>query len=124
MSSSDAGAKNTGEAHKAVPPIKLLTIHGSKGLEFDVVFLCGMEEGLLPHHYSILDETVDEERRLAYVALTRAKKKAYISYTKERLLWGRSNYVEPSRFLKSIVDSPDVLQLDPDYCKSIDSAEI
>lgn len=108
MTSSDAEATNSMGLDRSTEPVKLLTIHASKGTEYDNVFVCGMEEGLLPHHYSILDDTVEEERRLAYVALTRAKKRAYITHAEERLLWGRTNYAEPSRFLNDISRNADV----------------
>lgn len=83
--------------------VVLMTIHSAKGLEFPTVFLPGMEEGLFPGFRAISDESeIEEERRLAYVAITRAKKKLYISYVHERLLNGSTNYNNPSRFVGEI----------------------
>ena len=81
--------------------VKLMTIHSSKGLEFDFVFIAGMEEGLFPREASILnDEDLEEERRLCYVAITRAKKELRLSHASERMLWGQSSYGRPaSRFI-------------------------
>ena len=81
----------------------LLTLHAAKGLEFRVVFLTGMEEGLLPHSRSFEDpDGLEEERRLAYVGMTRAKERLYLLRTFRRAAWGRSELSEPSRFLKDI----------------------
>ncbi len=81
----------------------LLTLHAAKGLEFRVVFLTGMEEGLLPHSRSFEDpDGLEEERRLAYVGMTRAKERLYLLRTFRRATWGRSELSEPSRFLKDI----------------------
>lgn len=83
--------------------VVLMTIHSAKGLEFPVVFLPGMEEGLFPGFRAIYEkEEIEEERRLAYVAITRAKKKLYITLCHERMLNGSTNYNPPSRFLKEI----------------------
>ncbi|WP_343377691.1 UvrD-helicase domain-containing protein [Buchnera aphidicola (Formosaphis micheliae)] len=78
--------------------IHLMTLHSSKGLEFPFVFMTGMEEGILPH-YSVLNCNVDEERRLMYVGITRAKKELFFSYCKKRYQFGTSVYPQPSRFL-------------------------
>lgn len=87
--------------------IVLMTIHGAKGLEFDHVFLVGMEEGLFPHSQSLMErEEIEEERRLCYVALTRARVKLYLSYAQRRLYFGRHTNNMPSRFL---VDIPQTL---------------
>ena len=85
--------------------INLMTMHGSKGLEFDVVFLPGWEEGLFPHQKSLEekgDEALEEERRLAYVGITRAKKQAYISFSMNRFYQG--DWVESlaSRFIDEL----------------------
>ena len=81
----------------------LLTLHAAKGLEFRVVFLTGMEEGLLPHSRSFEDpDGLEEERRLAYVGMTRAKERLYLLRTFRRAAWGRSELSEPSRFLNDI----------------------
>ena len=84
--------------------VKLMTIHSSKGLEFDYVFIAGMEEGLFPGEASILnDEDLEEERRLCYVAITRAKKELRLSHASERMLWGQSSYGRPaSRFIDEL----------------------
>ncbi len=81
----------------------LMTVHSAKGLEFPVVFLAGMEEGVFPSQQSIGEsEEMSEERRLAYVAITRAKERLYLTSARNRLLYGRSTYGAPSRFLKEI----------------------
>lgn len=81
----------------------LMTCHAAKGLEFPVVFLVGMEEGLLPHSRSMDDpEQMEEERRLCYVGITRARDRLYMLHTFRRTLWGRSETSEPSRFLEDI----------------------
>lgn len=83
--------------------VQLMTVHASKGLEFDVVFLCGLEEGLFPHENSILEsEGLEEERRLMYVAVTRARERLYISFAQSRMLHGQSRYNVRSRFLDEI----------------------
>src|SRR5207244_11644744 len=83
--------------------VTLMTIHAAKGLEFDYVFLVGMEEGLFPHSRSMLDpEQIEEERRLAYVALTRAKKKLYLSFATRRLYFGTISSNMVSRFVSDI----------------------
>ncbi len=81
----------------------LLTLHAAKGMEFGVVFLTGVEEGLIPHSRSFEDpDGMEEERRLAYVGMTRAKNRLYLLHTFRRATWGRSELSEPSRFLKDI----------------------
>lgn len=83
--------------------VRLMTIHAAKGLEFDVVFLVSCEEGIFPGHRSIADaEQLEEERRLAYVAITRAKKKLYITSARMRMLYGQTQNYMPSRFVKEI----------------------
>jgi DNA helicase-2/ATP-dependent DNA helicase PcrA len=83
--------------------VVLMTIHSAKGLEFPVVFLPGMEEGIFPGHQSVLDpDEVEEERRLAYVAITRAKEKVYITCVHDRMLNGSTQYNPPSRFIDEI----------------------
>jgi DNA helicase-2/ATP-dependent DNA helicase PcrA len=81
----------------------LLTLHSAKGLEFRVVFITGMEEGLFPHTRSMDDpEEMDEERRLCYVGITRAKERLYLLHTFRRTLYGESEVREPSRFLADV----------------------
>ncbi|MBU2592136.1 UvrD-helicase domain-containing protein [Patescibacteria group bacterium] len=83
--------------------VRVMTLHSSKGLEFDAVFLVGLEEGLLPHSRSMEEaDQLEEERRLCYVGMTRAKKKLFLSYAKKRLFFGKTNYNEISRFLNDI----------------------
>lgn len=84
--------------------VVLMTVHSAKGLEFDNVFLVGMEEGIFPGDQSIMggNSEIEEERRLCYVAITRAKKHLTVSNTSSRMLYGRTNRNLPSRFLKEI----------------------
>ncbi len=83
--------------------VVLMTIHSAKGLEFPVVFLPGMEEGLFPSMQSAMDPSeLEEERRLAYVAITRAKERLYLLHARERLIYGKTNYNQKSRFIEEI----------------------
>ena len=83
--------------------VQLMTIHSAKGLEFKVVFLVGMEDGLFPSQQSIDDiSRLEEERRLCYVGMTRAMQQLYLCYAESRRLYGRESYPKPSRFLKEI----------------------
>ncbi len=83
--------------------VQMMTLHTAKGLEFPLVFLCGMEEGLFPHQRSTENlEGLEEERRLAYVGTTRAMKQLYISYAEKRFLHGMERYGTPSRFIDEI----------------------
>jgi ATP-dependent DNA helicase Rep len=82
--------------------VTLMTLHSSKGLEFPTVFLVGMEEQLLPHRASIEEETIDEERRLAYVGITRAQKQLIVTLAKRRKRQGEIVECEPSRFLNEL----------------------
>ena len=83
--------------------VNVMTLHSAKGLEFDVVFLTGMEENVFPHFRSIDNEDeLEEERRLCYVGITRAKEKLYLLNTKRRTLYGRTDMNEPSRFISEI----------------------
>ena len=86
--------------------VVMMTIHSAKGLEFPVVFLPGMEDGIFPGMQNILasDSEMEEERRLAYVAITRAKDKLYLIHTNHRMLYGRTSYNPLSRFVKDIPD--------------------
>jgi DNA helicase-2/ATP-dependent DNA helicase PcrA len=81
----------------------LMTLHAAKGLEFPIVFITGMEEGLLPHSRSLEDpDEMAEERRLCYVGITRAKDRVFLSYAFRRSMWGSSDVATPSRFLSDI----------------------
>ena len=83
--------------------LTLMTIHASKGLEFKVVFLIGMEEGIMPHSMSMNDSSeLEEERRLCYVGITRAKERLFITNAKRRMMFGNTNMNPPSRFLNEI----------------------
>ena len=83
--------------------LNLMTLHSSKGLEFDYVFMIGAEEGLLPHSRSFLEEDdLEEERRLCYVGITRAKKKLFITFAEQRLTRDGYSSQLPSRFLGEI----------------------
>jgi DNA helicase-2/ATP-dependent DNA helicase PcrA len=83
--------------------VSLMSLHSAKGLEFPVVFLAGMEEGLLPHNHSLTDpEKIEEERRLCYVGITRAKEQLYLTYANSRWLYGRRSKSNRSRFLSQI----------------------
>ena len=88
-----------GEDDENNDQVQLMTLHASKGLEFPIVFLIGMEEGLLPHQSSIDEDNVEEERRLAYVGITRAQRELIFTLTKERRQFGEIIHPEPSRFL-------------------------
>ena len=83
--------------------VQLMTLHSAKGLEFPVVFMAGLEEGLFPHQMSI-DEPgrLEEERRLCYVGMTRARQRLHVSYAEKRRLHGQENYAIPSRFLREL----------------------
>lgn len=86
--------------------VTLMTVHSAKGLEFENVFLIGMEEGVFPHSNSFFDdEALEEERRLCYVAITRAKKHLWIVNAHKRLLFGNDSYNQPSRFIGEINSS-------------------
>lgn len=86
--------------------VKLMTVHAAKGLEFPVVFIVGMEDGLFPHANALYDEAeLEEERRACYVALTRAKKKLYITAAEERMSFGKKYDQAVSRFVEEIPDS-------------------
>jgi len=96
----EAGEHQAGEGQDA---LQMMTVHSAKGLEFDVVFLTGLEEGLFPHEQSVVErDGLEEERRLAYVAITRARNRLYLSHAQTRMLHGQTRYNIPSRFLEEI----------------------
>lgn len=85
--------------------VTMMTLHSAKGLEFPVVFMAGMEEGLFPHARTLMEpEEMEEERRTCYVGITRARQKLYMTYAGMRTIYGRTNMYEPSRFLEEIPD--------------------
>jgi len=97
----DADEIPEGEDHGGV--VTMMTLHTAKGLEFPTVFLTGMEDGIFPHSRTLDDkDEIEEERRLAYVGLTRARERLYISRAEYRSTWGAPNYNPPSRFLEEI----------------------
>ena len=100
----EAGEHQAGEGDDA---LQLMTVHSAKGLEFDVVFISGLEEGLFPHENSVREQKgsgggLEEERRLMYVAVTRARKRLYLSHAQTRMLHGQTRYNLPSRFFDEI----------------------
>ncbi len=91
------------QAEEYEDSVQLMTLHSAKGLEFPLVFLCGLEDGLFPHQRSLADaDGLEEERRLCYVGLTRAQKQIYLTYAERRRLHGTDNYGTPSRFIQEI----------------------
>jgi len=98
----EAGEHQAGEGDDA---LQLMTVHSAKGLEFNVVFISGLEDGLFPHENSMLeDKGLEEERRLMYVAVTRARQRLYLSFAQTRMLHGQTRYNLPSRFLDEVPD--------------------
>ena len=96
----EAGEHQAGEGDDA---LQLMTVHSAKGLEFNVVFICGLEEGLFPHENSLNeDKGLEEERRLMYVAVTRARQRLYLCHAQTRMLHGQMRYNLPSRFIEEI----------------------
>jgi len=96
----EAGEHQAGEGEDA---LQLMTVHAAKGLEFDVVFLCGLEEGLFPHENSLNEgRGLEEERRLMYVAVTRARQRLYLCHAQTRMLHGQMRCNPPSRFIDEI----------------------
>ena len=97
----EAGEHQAGEGQEAV---QLMSVHAAKGLEFDVVFITGLEQGLFPHENSVNQgrEGLEEERRLMYVAVTRARQRLYVSCAQTRMLHGQTRYCVPSSFLEEI----------------------
>jgi len=94
------------QAQAGADAIQLMTVHAAKGLEFDAVFITGIEEGLFPHEQSLSDaDGVEEERRLMYVAITRARKRLYLSFSQTRMLHGQTRYNVKSRFFDEIPEN-------------------
>ena len=89
-----------GQAEEWEDCVQMMTLHSAKGLEFPVVFLCGLEDGLFPHQRSITDVAgLEEERRLCYVGATRAMRELYLTYAEQRRMHGVDSYGAPSRFI-------------------------
>ena len=116
--------RNTDNAKK----LNLMTLHSAKGLEFDAVFISGVEENLMPHSRSAYSlEELEEERRLCYVGMTRAKKHLWLLFAKQRTLWGEKRETVPSRFImelpqhlvnfRSLADGFNISQADPPEIK-------
>jgi DNA helicase-2/ATP-dependent DNA helicase PcrA len=94
------------QAQAGEDAVQLMTVHASKGLEFDAVFITGLEEGLFPHENAMNDyDGLEEERRLMYVAITRARKRLYISHSQTRMLHGQTRYHIKSRFLDELPEA-------------------
>ena len=94
------------QAQAGQDAVQLMTVHAAKGLEFDAVFVTGLEEGLFPHENSILEQSgLEEERRLMYVAITRARERLYFSLAQSRMLHGQTRYAMRSRFLSEVPDA-------------------
>ncbi|HZO22547.1 MAG TPA: 3'-5' exonuclease, partial [Steroidobacteraceae bacterium] len=94
-----------GQAEAWEDCVQMMTLHTAKGLEFPLVFLCGMEDGLFPHQRSLNDIAgLEEERRLCYVGMTRAMRELYLTYAEQRRLHGVDSYGQPSRFIREIPD--------------------
>jgi DNA helicase-2/ATP-dependent DNA helicase PcrA len=91
------------QAAEGTDALQLMTVHSAKGLEFHAVFITGLEEGLFPHEQSVLeDDGLEEERRLMYVAITRARTRLYLSFAQTRMLHGQTRYNVSSRFLDEL----------------------
>jgi DNA helicase-2/ATP-dependent DNA helicase PcrA len=94
------------QAQAGADAVQLMTVHSAKGLEFDAVFITGIEEGLFPHENSLSDaDGVEEERRLMYVAITRARQRLYLSFSQTRLLHGQTRYNVKSRFFDELPEN-------------------
>jgi DNA helicase-2/ATP-dependent DNA helicase PcrA len=105
------GYLNKEKANQEKEGLSLMTLHSAKGLEFRIVFLVGFEEGLLPHENSLFEaKQIEEERRLCYVGITRAKEKLYLSYCQSRWTYNGPKSVESSRFLKDLEGEENLLE--------------
>ncbi len=112
----EAGEHQAGDQDDA---LHLMTVHAAKGLEFNAVFVTGLEEGLFPHQNSINADDIDEERRLMYVAITRARRRLYLTFAQSRMLHGKVGYGSASSFLRELPEallqwlSPRLTQRNP-----------
>jgi DNA helicase-2/ATP-dependent DNA helicase PcrA len=111
------------QAAEGRPALQLMTVHSAKGLEFHTVFITGLEEGLFPHENSLNEFAgVEEERRLMYVAITRARRRLYLTFAQTRMLHGQTRYHVASRFLDEL--PKDLLQwLSPQRRRAVDVDE-
>ncbi len=98
----EAGEHQAGDSEDA---LHLMTVHAAKGLEFHTVFITGLEEGLFPHQNSIDSGELDEERRLMYVAITRARRRLYLTFAQSRMLHGQTHYSTASSFLRELPEA-------------------
>ena len=116
------------QEEEAGDQVSLMTLHAAKGLEFPHVFLIGMEENLLPHQNSIETDNIEEERRLAYVGITRAQRSCTFSYCTHRKRYGETSECEPSRFLNELpaddLEWTNKKQLDPEVIKERGKANL
>ncbi|MGB7650032.1 MAG: UvrD-helicase domain-containing protein [Gallionella sp.] len=114
----ESGEHQAGDQDDA---LHLMTVHAAKGLEFHAVFITGLEEGLFPHQNSVDSGELDEERRLMYVAITRAKRRLYMTFAQSRMLHGKTNYSTVSSFLRELPEnlmkwlSPRFVQRTPSF---------
>jgi DNA helicase-2/ATP-dependent DNA helicase PcrA len=108
------------QAAEGRPALQLMTVHSAKGLEFHTVFVTGLEEGLFPHENSLNElDGVEEERRLMYVAITRARRRLYLTHAQTRMLHGQTRYNIASRFLAEV--PPELLEwLSPPRRRGLD----
>jgi DNA helicase-2/ATP-dependent DNA helicase PcrA len=109
---------NSGKTEATQNAVVLMTLHAAKGLEFPEVYMVGMEEGTLPHYRSVKEEdesAVDEERRLCYVGVTRAKRRLTLSLALQRMKWGKPRPTVPSRFLYELTGQTG----NPNYFRAI-----
>jgi DNA helicase-2/ATP-dependent DNA helicase PcrA len=108
------------DKNQGLNAVSLMTYHSAKGLEFPIVYMIGMEEGVLPHRRSISEEldSVDEERRLCYVGVTRAQDELTLTLPQSRFKWGKPRPTYPSRFLYELTDQAD----NPNRAKAIQAA--
>lgn len=109
---------SSGDKERQRNAISLMTYHSAKGLEFPIVYMIGMEEGILPHRRSIAEDDVDEERRLCYVGITRAQEELTLTFPLSRKKWGKDRSTIPSRFLYELTGQAD----NPNRLKAIKAA--
>ena len=113
-----------GQADEYEDAVQLMTMHSAKGLEFPMVFIIGVEEGMFPSQRTIEEpEKMEEERRLAYVGITRAMKKLIICYAESRRLYGQQKFHKPSRFIREIpVDVTEEIRLTTQISRPVESS--